>query len=83
MFGLGTGELLFIFLVVLLIFGGKKIPEVARGLGKGLREFRRARDELHDTIEAEGKLDEAAKPTTAKTTTANPNPPPPPTKPPA
>ncbi len=70
MFGLGTGELLFIFLVVLLIFGGKKIPEVARGLGKGLREFRRARDELHNTIEAEAKSDEAAK-------TTNPNPPPP------
>lgn len=40
--GLGGGEIFLIILVVLLIFGGKKIPELARGLGKGIREFKNA-----------------------------------------
>jgi len=40
--GLGGGEIFLILLVVLLIFGGKKIPELARGLGKGIREFKDA-----------------------------------------
>jgi TatA/E family protein of Tat protein translocase len=39
---IGTGELFLIFLVVLLLFGGKKLPELARSLGIGLREFKRA-----------------------------------------
>ncbi len=42
MFGVGTQEILLILLVVLLLFGGKRIPEVARALGKGLGDFRRA-----------------------------------------
>lgn len=40
MFGIGTQEILFIVLVVLLFFGGKKIPELMKGLGKGIRSFR-------------------------------------------
>jgi sec-independent protein translocase protein TatA len=57
MFGsIGMGELLVILLVVLLLFGGKKLPEIARNLGRGYRQFqkntREARDEvrkiLHD-----------------------------------
>ena len=39
---IGMGELVVIFLVVLLLFGGKRLPELANGLGKGLREFKRA-----------------------------------------
>ena len=39
-FGLGTTELLLIALVVLLLFGGRKIPELMRGLGKGVKEFK-------------------------------------------
>lgn len=39
-FGLGTTELLLIALVVLLLFGGKKIPELMRGLGKGVKSFK-------------------------------------------
>jgi len=54
--GLGTTELIIIFMVVLLLFGGKKIPEIARGLGKGMREFRKAKDDLHSAIEED--LDE-------------------------
>ena len=38
--GLGAGELIIIALVVLLLFGGKKIPELMRGLGKGVRSFK-------------------------------------------
>jgi sec-independent protein translocase protein TatA len=39
-FGLGTTELIFIALVVLLLFGGKKIPELMKGLGKGVKSFK-------------------------------------------
>lgn len=38
--GLGTGEIIVIAVVVLLLFGGKKIPELMRGLGKGVRSFK-------------------------------------------
>ena len=44
--GIGWSELLVIFLVVLLLFGAKRIPEIARSLGKASREFRNARDEI-------------------------------------
>lgn len=40
MFGIGTQEILFILLIVLLFFGGKKIPELMKGLGKGVRSFK-------------------------------------------
>ncbi len=39
---LGIGEILLVVLVLLFLFGGKKIPEIAQGLGKGIREFRKA-----------------------------------------
>ena len=41
---LGYQDLIVIFLIVLLLFGGSKIPELARGLGKGIREFKDAKD---------------------------------------
>jgi sec-independent protein translocase protein TatA len=47
---LGHWEILAIFLLILLIFGGKKIPEVARGLGKGLKEFKKAKDDITDSM---------------------------------
>ena len=49
-FGLGTTELLVVFGVILMIFGPKKLPELARGLGKGLREFRKASDDVGKAI---------------------------------
>lgn len=52
---IGGPEILFILLFVLLLFGSKKIPEVARMLGKGMREFRRATDEIKREINDETK----------------------------
>ncbi len=47
MFGaIGMQELLIIFLVTLILFGSKQLPELARGLGKGLREFHRAAEDV-------------------------------------
>jgi len=42
MFNLGSGEVLLIFLGILLLFGAKKLPELARGLGRGINEFKGA-----------------------------------------
>ena len=59
--GLGPWELVLIFLVVLLIFGAKRIPEIAQGLGKGIKEFKKAASEIsdeanvHDMLEDQGK----------------------------
>ena len=58
--GLGASEILLIFLVVLLFFGGRKIPEVARGLGRALGEFKKARDDFSKSVEDGAK--EAEKP---------------------
>ena len=48
---IGVPELLVILLIVLVLFGSKKIPELAQGLGKGIREFRKASRELNDDDE--------------------------------
>ena len=47
---LGPWEIVLIILVIILIFGGKKIPELARGLGKGLKEFRKTTNEIKDEV---------------------------------
>lgn len=47
---LGGPEVMVIFVVVLLLFGAKKIPELARGLGKSMGEFKKARTEFEDEI---------------------------------
>jgi sec-independent protein translocase protein TatA len=49
--GLGTGELILIFAVIVLMFGAKKLPELARGLGKGIREFKDATKDVRENIE--------------------------------
>ena len=48
---LGVPELIIIFVVALIVFGPKKLPELGNSLGKGLAEFRRASNELKSTIE--------------------------------
>jgi sec-independent protein translocase protein TatA len=48
---LGGSEMIFIGLIVLLLFGAKKIPELMKGLGKGIREFKDASKEVKDNIE--------------------------------
>ena len=47
---LGTSEFILIFLVVLLLFGGSKIPELMRGMGRGIREFNNAKNSVEDEI---------------------------------
>ena len=46
MFGIGMQELLLILLIVLILFGAKKVPELAKGLGSALREFRKAAKDI-------------------------------------
>ena len=59
MFGsLGVPEILLIMVVVLIVFGPRKLPEVGRMLGKALGEFRRATDDLKNTIEREVRVEE-------------------------
>ena len=51
----GPFEIIIIFLVILLIFGAKRIPEIARGLGKGIREFKSATSEITKELTVEEK----------------------------
>ena len=53
MFGIGTGEILVILLIALLILGPKEIPKLARTLGRGMREIERTKDELKQSISFE------------------------------
>ena len=55
MFNIGGSELFFILFMVLMLFGSKKIPEIARGLGKGLREMKDAARGLENEITKEMK----------------------------
>ena len=55
MFGIGMPELLVILGLAIIILGPKKIPEVARGLGRAMREFRRATDDMKEQFEEETK----------------------------
>jgi sec-independent protein translocase protein TatA len=54
---LGTGEILLIVLVILILFGSKKIPELAQGIGKGMREFKKALNDVQEDIKISDKSD--------------------------
>ena len=54
MFGLGVQEIMLILLIAVFFFGGEKLPDIAKGLGQGLREFKRA---------SEGRMDNEDEPT--------------------
>lgn len=54
---LGAGEILIILLVILILFGSKKIPELAQGIGKGMREFKKALNDVQEEIKITDKND--------------------------
>ncbi len=59
MFGLGAGELLIIFVFALLFIGPKKLPELAKSLGKGLKEFQKAKDDFVNVMQQEADATES------------------------
>ncbi len=61
---LGPWEITLIILFIIILFGGKKLPELARGLGLGLKEFKKATREIKDEVQnaAEDVTDEGEKP---------------------
>ena len=56
MFGLGAPELLLIFVIILVLFGAKKIPELARSMGKATREFKEAKSAFNDAVHSEPEM---------------------------
>ena len=64
---LGWNEILLIIVLVLLLFGGKKIPELMRGLGRGVREFNDAKNTIRREVE-EGISEKEGQKTTSSTT---------------
>jgi len=70
---LGFGEILVVMFIVLLLFGAKKLPELARGLGQGMREFKKATSEIQDEIKSATNLDEPVKKVESQTTATSDN----------
>src|SRR4051794_20266829 len=58
----GGQELILILLIVLVLFGAKKLPELARGMGQAIREFQKAKDEFSDELHKAGTTGVAARP---------------------
>lgn len=57
MFGLGVQELIIIFVIIMVLFGAKKLPEMGKGLGRGIREFKNATNKLNDDDDDEREKD--------------------------
>ncbi len=67
MFGsIGMPELIVIFVIALIIFGPRKLPELGKSLGRSIAEFKRASNELRNTLEEEIRVDEQRQSTPAK-----------------
>lgn len=66
LFGLGVPEWILIILAIVLLFGGKKIPELMRGIGQGIREFNSAKNDVQQHIREGMKEDEKNKGTENK-----------------
>ena len=58
MFGIGMPELIIILVIILIIFGAGKLPEIGSGIGNGIRNFKKATNESSDKIAAEKEEDE-------------------------
>ena len=69
---LGGPDLLVILLIVLVLFGAKKLPELARGLGQAIKEFQKAKDEFSDELHKAGQSDAAKTNTPQSTVPQNP-----------
>jgi sec-independent protein translocase protein TatA len=64
------GDLLVILVIILILFGAKKLPELARGLGQAIKEFQKAKDEFTDELHKAGQSDTAAKGNAPQSTVA-------------
>ncbi|MFZ6033737.1 Sec-independent protein translocase subunit TatA/TatB [Melioribacter sp. Ez-97] len=72
MFGnLGASEIILIVLAILILFGAKKIPEVAQGIGKGMKEFKKAIREVEEDIKSIDKVDSKKETEKDKSETSN------------
>lgn len=73
MFGsIGMPELIIIFVIALIVFGPRKLPELGRSLGRSLTEFKRASNDLRNTLEEEIRVEETPPPAPEKPKAADP-----------
>jgi len=71
MFGIGMPELIIIFIIALIVIGPQKLPELAKSLGKGLAEFKRASEDFQRNIQEETRREETKNATTQQTSTVD------------